>query len=235
MVNKFQIEQDLWRYFEDGETEESLTSEQYTIKDNGVVNVDAYVARRRSVASGILPVKFGYVQGGCSFSEMNLRTLRGSPHSVNGDFDCSHNNLVNLMYAPKHLADSLRCSNNQLTSLTGCPQVPGELDCSSNKLTDLSTSPPVRVCWATLNPFQHFRNTPGHIHEVDITYAPDLPMLGLLSVHKVEVYDPETGGLMEQLSEILTAHCGKGVWHKKNALACAIDLTKAGFKSNARL
>ncbi len=235
MVNKFQIEQDLYRYFEDGISEESLTDDQYTIKDDGTVSVDAFVSRRRSVPSGMLPVKFGTVIGGCNFADMNLRTLRGSPQVVSDDFDCSSNRLVSLEYAPRQVMGAFRCSNNQLTSLTGCPSINDELDCSSNQLTDLSTAPPARVCFATYNPFKHFRNTPGHIVEVTISYDPALPLLGLLSVHNVEVYDPETGDLMNQLSEILTSHTGKGVWHKKNALACAIDLTKAGFKSNARL
>ena len=229
MVNKFQIEQDLWRYFEDGETEESLTSDQYTIKDNGVVNVDAHVARRRSVASGILPVKFGYVQGGCSFSEMNLRTLRGSPQSVNGDFDCSHNNLVNLMYAPKHLADSLRCRYNQLTSLTGCSQVPGELDCSGNKLTDLSTCPPCGHLWATDNPFQSFKNTPDHIQEITISYEPNLPLLGLLAVGKI---DFEHDSDLTQLKKILNNYTRQG---RVGQLQCAVELVRQGYKSHAHL
>ena len=235
MVDKDKIEQDLWRYFEDGETEESLDKSQYEILDDGTVNVSAYVGRRRMVPSGQLPFRFGFVDGGCRVAEMGLRTLRGSPYSVNGDFDCSHNQLTHLQYAPKHVSGSLGCSHNQLTSLSGIPAISDELACDHNQLSDLSTCPPVNLCWATHNPFQHFRNTPGHIHEVDITYDANVPMLGLLSVHKVEVYDPQTGGLMEQLSEILTSHCGQGTLDKKMMLKCAAELIKAGYKNNARL
>jgi len=119
-------------------------------------------------------------------------------------------------------------------SLAHCPDVSDELVCDHNLLPDLSTCPPARLVYAPYNPIRTLKNTPGHIHHLILSYDPQLPLLGLLSVHYVEIIN-ELGENLPDLNDLLNAHVGKGVFDKGRALQCAAALIKAGYKSNARL
>lgn len=233
MVNQDQIHQDLHWYFEDANTEMPLQEDQYQIDDQGVVHVHADVLRIRRSVDGALPVQFGRVNGDFLVHDMSLTSLVGAPHIVLGAFNCSQNLLTSLMHAPR-TCENMDCSHNKLTNLSHAPIVSNSLDCSYNLLTDLTTCPGAQDVFAAYNPFEHFRNTPGDIERVTITYKPNLPLLGLLSVHHVEIFDPDNGEYMEPLSKILNAHIGKGVTNKVAMLKCAGELIKAGYKGNAR-
>jgi hypothetical protein len=233
MVNTDKIHQDLHRYFEDANTEMPLNEDQYQIDDQGVVHVQADVLRIRGSVNGALPVQFGRVDGDFLVHDMSLTSLVGAPHIVLGAFNCSQNFLTSLMHAPR-TCEYMDCSHNKLTNLSHAPIVSNSLDCSYNLITDLATCPPAQDVFASYNPFENFRNTSTNIERVTITYKPNLPLLGLLSVHHVEIFDPDTGEYKEDLSKILNAHAGKGVSNKAHMLKCATELIKAGYKENAR-
>lgn len=234
MVNTDKIHQDLHRYFWDANTEQPLTELNYQIDSQGSVHVrDADIQGYRVHASRKLPVQFGVVDGDFVIENLELTTLMGAPTKVGGRFSCSKNALMSLMYAPTSCVD-LDCSHNQLVTLKHAPRVINSISCDNNQLRDLTACPPAQEVFAAYNPFEHFRNTPGDIERVTLTYKPNLPLLGLLSVHHVEIFDPDNGEYMEPLSKILNAHVGKGVTNKVAMLKCAGELIKAGYKGNAR-
>lgn len=234
MVNKDQIAYEMHEHFKNAVTGDPLDDyNDYTIDDQGLVHVHTDIQTQYPSKTGKLPVQFGEVAGDFLISRMNLTSLQGCPTWVYGNFDCSDNALTSLMHAPSKCED-LNCSRNKLTSLSHAPKVANEIDCSYNLLTDLTTCPGAPVVFAAYNPFEHFRNTSGDIKLITITYAPDLPLLGLLSVHHVEIFDPDTGEYMEPLSKMLNAHVGKGVSNKAAMLKCAAELIRAGYKGNAK-
>jgi len=116
----------------------------YTINDNGTVDVDGsvnlYLSAPANDYSGLtkLPLRFGIVNGFFDCSDNKLTTLEGSPDQVNGDFYCSNNQLATLEGAPSYVGGSFNCYNNQLTKLEGCPDhVGGYFDCNNNQLISL--------------------------------------------------------------------------------------------------
>jgi hypothetical protein len=230
MVNKEAIDALLFRYFENALEEEPLGEDSYVIAVDGSVQVSADVGRKRSAPYGILPVKFSHIDGDFLVPEMKLTSLINSPQMVDGMFDCSHNQLTNLTHSPHSVID-FDCSHNQLTNLAGCPAVPGELVCNNNLLTSLESCPQAAWVWAVNNPFMHFRNTPSHIDTVHVTWYADLPLLGLLVVKNIGLIEPDTGEEMKDLEQIMNRYAGQG---RQGSLACAAELSKAGFKENAR-
>lgn len=234
MVNKDLIRRELLAHFRNAVTQDILDDyDDYEIDDQGIVNVHTDIQAIIPSVTGKLPVKFGEVQGDFLISKMQLTSLKGCPTWVYANFDCSENSLTSLMHAPTKCEDFI-CSRNKLTNLSHAPTVAKLFDCSYNLLTDLTTCPGAQEVFAAYNPFEHFRNTPGNIERVTITYKPNLPLLGLLSVHHVEIFDPDNGEYMEPLSKILNAHVGKGVINKAAMLKCAGELIRTGYKGNAR-
>jgi len=234
MVNKHLIERDLHWYFQDANTELPLYEDQYEIDDQGLVHViGTDIQRNRVSLTGLLPVQFGEVDGDFLVDEMNLKSLKGAPIRVWGRFSCNRNQLTHLAHAPAACED-FSCSHNKLVNLTHAPQVANTITCDHNMLTDLAECPPAKEVFAAYNPFVHFKHTPDHIEQLTITYEVNLPLLGLLSVHHVEIFDPDTGEYMEPLSQILNNHTGKGAHNKAQMLKCAAELIKAGYKDNAR-
>lgn len=230
MVDRDKIEHLIYHYFEDPVTEEKHESSDYTITADGTVQMHAGLARFRSTSNGILPVQFSYADGDFLVPEMGLTTLKGCPPTVNGDFDCSYNKLKSLIHGPRDVGYNYDCSHNQLTSLEHCPPVHSELVCNNNLLSSLASAPPCDLLYAIDNPIQSFEHTPSHINHVVVTYQPRVPLLGLLSVKKIELLKPN-GSHVEQLEAIMNKYAGQG---QQGALACAAEMADAGFKENAR-
>jgi len=65
--------------------------ENYTIKDNGVVDVDGdnVVISYHNLTK--IPIQFGYVDGDFNCGYNNLTSLQGGPREVGGDFYCGNN------------------------------------------------------------------------------------------------------------------------------------------------
>lgn len=92
----------------------------YTINDNGLVDVDGAVYISKTELTK-LPIRFGIVAS---------------------EFECGHNSLTTLEGCPSQVGDYFACNGNQLTSLEGCPQiVGGDFYCDDNKLIDLTGCP----------------------------------------------------------------------------------------------
>jgi hypothetical protein len=234
MVNKTQIEKDLRWYFEDALTELPLDDSKYKIDDQGLVHVFADVRRAWVSLDGKLPVKFGHVQGDFLIPKMNLTSLLGAPHTIKGKFDCSNNLLTAFEHDAPYACADLYCSHNKLTDLKHAPKSVNTITCDNNLLTNLTTCPAAIDVFAAYNPFKNFRNTPDHIQVLTITYEPDLPLLGLLSVPHVEIFDPITGEYDETLTNIINKYTHNGSTIKSHMLQCAAELIRAGYKGNAR-
>jgi hypothetical protein len=237
MVDPDQIERLMYNYFEDDQ-EERITTDNYVIDTQGAVHVNSSIMMFKGTGNRLLPVQFAVVDGDCIFADRQLKSLKGAPHTVNGDFDCSGNALTSLTHAPKQVARmgaQFRCDRNQLTSLAHAPTNAGEVSCNDNLLKNLQDAPPCGYLWAPDNPFESFKHTPDHIHEIMISYKPELPLLGLLVVGKIHFqeqleYHGVTSQQVEQLEEILNRHTQQG---KAGQLKCAGELIRAGFKQHA--
>ena len=96
--------------------------ENYTIKDDGTVDVDSDVNLNKKKLTE-LPLKFGIVTGFFKCSYNKLTSLKGAPTKVNFYFDCSYNKLTSLVGGPREVGLNFNCSNNQLTSLKGSPLI----------------------------------------------------------------------------------------------------------------
>lgn len=69
-----------------------------------------------------------------TFACGELKSLKGSPEYVGGDFICEGNSIKSLEYAPKYVGRNFNCSRNLITSLENGPSVvKGDYDCRHNK------------------------------------------------------------------------------------------------------
>ena len=120
---------------------EKFGIKNYTINDDGSIDVDGYV-EISDCGLTELPLIFNKVSGGFYCHKNNLTDLKGSPRWVGGLFDCRQNNLVDLKGGPDYIDDGFDCQNNKLTSLKGGPKsIGGQFYCQSNLLTSLEGSP----------------------------------------------------------------------------------------------
>ena len=104
----------------------------YTIKDDGTVDVDGSVYLDYCKLTE-LPLKFGTVTGWFNCSRNLLTTLEGSPKVVYGSFTCNNNRLTSLEEGPENVGFEFVCSMNKLTTLKGCPiKVTGNFYCYDN-------------------------------------------------------------------------------------------------------
>jgi hypothetical protein len=234
MVDIKQVKQLFETYFSDIWTTEHLNDYEFLIQPDGAVQVpNNNLYMRKPALNGMLPVKFGIVGGSFILTKSRLNTLEGAPTEVFGDFNCSKNLLTTLAHAPTTVHDDLDCSYNNITSLAHCPAV-GILNCSHNMLTDLTHAPPCEQLYAHDNPLESFKHTPDHIGTVVISYGATLPLLGLLSVEKIELETtndfPNRLALLP-IEQILNKYTKQG---RAGQLKCAAELVRAGYKANAR-
>lgn len=244
------IEKLLLRYF--------LIDGVYEIDENGLVNVDGSV-RLRGTKISKLPVKFGKVFNTCKFQNLSnlegcptyvggdfdcrgnsmirrLSSLKGSPTKIDGNFNCSNNMLISLEGGPTSVGDSYSCSHNKLKSLKGAPEKVKSFDCNNNQLTSLIGGPTIVETnyFCLHNPIQSLDGIAEHIkYSFQFDYTPNIPLLKLISSDILHItcrnLSLEGNNLLDG---ILKKYMGQG---RKGAIQCAAELTKAGFKGNARL
>lgn len=71
-------------------------------------------------------------------SAKGLRSLKGSPKKVEGNFVCAGNSLKTLDGGPEYVGGNYSCTGGELTSLEGiAKEIGGCLDLSDNNLTSL--------------------------------------------------------------------------------------------------
>jgi hypothetical protein len=137
-----------WRLFESSKEEDiesicrEYSIENWTLNEDGSIDVDGDVNLFLIKALNKLPLKFRNVSGYFNCSNNNLTSLEGSSKSIGGGFFCYNNNLISLEGSPEWVGSYFLCNNNNLTSLEGSPEfVGGYFDCSYNNLTSLEGSP----------------------------------------------------------------------------------------------
>jgi hypothetical protein len=138
--------------------------------------------------------------------------------SVGGNFLCHDNQLTSLTGAPQSVGGNFLCHDNQLKSLAGAPRVVGGwFDCSGNRWLESLTGAP---------------------HLIDgkfyLTYADNLPLLPLLNISGVTefVFWRHNEPTNQNLSVILTRWANTGT---RGMVPCAMEMIKAGYRSNAKL
>lgn len=94
----------------------------YSINQDGSIDVDGDVSFLYYPHLGKIPLKFGTVNGMFKVELCGLTTLENSPHTVTGNFYCNNNLLLDLTGGPKEVG-AYYCHNNKLTSLQGAPTI----------------------------------------------------------------------------------------------------------------
>lgn len=192
-------------------------SGNYNIDDEGYVNCDGAVSLNTPLDGGKLSVRFGKVDRSFSCMNGNLNSLEGIPKQLGGSLRLKENRLTSLEGLPSNIGGGIDVSRNLLTNLIGCPRIiNGDLDISKNPLTSLEGLP-IEI------------NGEISVSIVDENF----PILRLLLVNNVELYQiyPNSQQYMI-LENILNKYKDQG---RKSLLQCAAELTRAGFKGNAKL
>jgi hypothetical protein len=92
----------------------------------GLVDVDGEVnIKKFRIVQNQLKVKFGVVTGGFSCSDVNIKSLEGSPIEVGGDFKCSRNPLTSLVGSPQKVNGGFYCTDTKIVDLVGSPRYVG--------------------------------------------------------------------------------------------------------------
>jgi hypothetical protein len=205
--------------------------------DTGLVDVKGHVIMMSYAAQSKkftqLPVQFGHVTGDfwCEFKD--LTTLAGAPDHVGGSFRCEGNDLTTLEGAPDHVGGRFKCSTNKLVSLKGGPKtVLGTFDCEGNLLTNLIGAPEHvgQDFSCPRNPLQSLQGAPDQIDDqMILEYAPGLPVIRPLVAKRGCLLLNAPAEIRHILNDVKFK--GKG---KAAAIACAVAITKAGYKENAR-
>jgi hypothetical protein len=134
---------------------------------------------------------------------------------VQGSFDCSENHLVTIEGAPVHVTEMFDCDTNKLISLKGAPlYIGGRFYCQRNPLTSLE-------------------GTPNHMERMVVSYHDNLPLLRTLQATRGVTLAGKQSDREVELQALLNSPPFKGKG-KSAAISCAVALTKAGFKGNAR-
>lgn len=139
---------------------------------------------------------------------------------VRGTFTLSESYLTHLIGCPTTITNSFLCNHTSVISLVGGPKI-------------------VHGHYEIINsPIQSLDGLPDEINgNFVMTYnewSEKLPLLRLLNIKGIRKikFDPP-GGDEQIVCDILNKYVGNPT--KGNILACAAELTKAGFKENARL
>ena len=89
----------------------------YTINEDGSIDVNDNVALQFTNLNGKLPIKFNMVQGYFRAISCNLTTLEGFPEYVGGELDFSKNEIKSFEYTPKHVNGNYICDGNKISEI----------------------------------------------------------------------------------------------------------------------
>lgn len=182
----------------------------YEIQEDGSVNVQGDVSLRYPQTDGMIPIKFGVVDGVFKVYNKGIKSLKNAPD----------------------VCASLIVAGNFLTSLEHCPEQLNMLDVCWNQLTSFVHAPDqVNKIIAFGNPFTSLKGLPESEFEISITYDAKLPLLRLIAARKVTIRQPPSLPPFEPVNSMINKYLGQG---KPGAIKCAAELIKAGFKENAR-
>ena len=97
----------------------------YTINNDGSIDVNNKVNLQCSGLSTKLPLKFNRVDGNFYYNNNRSTSLEGSPKEVNGSFFCFYNKLTSFQYAPKIIRGEFDCRVNDIKSFEYFPSFIG--------------------------------------------------------------------------------------------------------------
>lgn len=225
---------------------------KYSISDNLVVDVNGSV--KLKTRTNRLPIKFGKVSGNFDCGKRGLATLEGCPTYVGRSFWCFDNKLTSLEGCPSYVGHDFQTWQNQLTSLQGSPtKIGGLFDCHDNQITSLEGGPTSVCAGPGLkdpkassyyecgdNPLTSLNGLPVDLNggSFRLSFLPNLSLIKILfikNVHSLSFFNKDDEDAIRTgigIANIMNKYIGKG---RGGALQCAAELTKAGYKGNARL
>ena len=127
----------------------------------------------------------------------------------------------------------LMVDNTGITSWTNAPRfVKGHVWANSNPLTDLDQAPVEVTGYFGIfkTQIRDLHNLPKNINVLAIDYDAQLPLLPALQAQHID-FPSGVSKAPEQVEEIMTKYAGKG---KPGMIRAAVELTRAGYKDNAR-
>lgn len=256
VINKNRIEKTLLEHFNiDG---------NHTIDDDGYVSITGNCSSKKNTKHimNMIPIKFLSVSRHFILENIPISSLENAPREIGGMLSVRKTFLDNLDEMKNiKIQGPISLYNNQITSLKGVQSTYTTFDITENPmLTTLEGGPtlikynfniykcnvksliggPVRVennydCRE--NPLISLEGLPKFIGgKLYITYDRELPLLrimlvnGLQSVKLWPEHPPRS--YIVEVETIINKYLGKG---RQGALQCAAELTKAGYKGNARL
>lgn len=187
-----------------------------TVHPNGVVDVKGSISNQNVIMDTSLarisdpaPLHFGIVTGTADLGILNLEDLQGAPKVVGGDFNCSMNVLTSFEHGPTMVGGGLNASGMPtLVSLNGFPQSIG-MKAKTDTLVDLDWNPNLPLLKIVLCEM----NLANARKPLKLNRAPD----DLLLAMNRHIGQPTPGA------------------RRRAAIACSLELIRAGYKGNARL
>jgi hypothetical protein len=207
--------------------------ENYTIRPDGVVDVDGDGVRLDQFTGDILPIQFGKVSGDFVCSYTNLTSLRGSPQFVGGNFNCDDTKITSLEYAPQSVGGQFSCIGTKIPSLKGAPHSVGKgFYCHSTKITSLEYAPQSVgkgfYCHNTrIISLHDIHKQIKHISGGFYCRGAKTHLLGLLLIDGITGFDIDRKG---PIDKIFNKYAGTG-----DILSAQDELIDAGFIEQARL
>jgi hypothetical protein len=163
----------------------------------------------------------------------HLTSLEGFPRTVGGNCLLGSNNLSSLQGAPLSVGMMFSCRDNQISSLEGMPQKVNIVNVSGNPLKNLvGLSKKVITLTAIEVEFESLEGL-ENVEMVKLDWQPRLGLLRLLVAIQIQLLPGNHGTHeeVEAVQNILNKYAGQG---RQGSLACAAELSRAGFKGNAR-
>ena len=109
----------------------------YTINDDGSIDVDEYVNLGREGLSK-LPLKFRNVSGDFYCDNNKIISFEGCPERVGGHFYCFENQLTSLEGCPNYIGYDFSCNENNIISFEGFPKhIGGVFNCYGNPIYEI--------------------------------------------------------------------------------------------------
>lgn len=200
----------------------STVLEQYFIIDGdfsvdieGLISVNGSVIPSGGKKLDKLPVNFETVNGRFACDNMGLTTLEGCPKYIKGNFNCRDNKLESFYGGPEEVERSFVCANNEIP------------------LKNLIGSPKRVQHFILQTPIESLEGLPEIIRgKIEILNNETLPLLRLLFVKELKMIRIIDLINHDELEDILNKYIGQG---RAGAIQCAAELTRAGYKGNAKL
>lgn len=235
----------------------------YSIDENNEIHVEGNCSAKKQTRNimNIIPIKFQSVSGHFIINDVPISSLHNAPIEVGGMFLVNKTFLDNLEEMEKiRVTGPISFNNNHITSIKGMQKmVYNSFSCNQNPLTSLEGGPErVKTDFSIFkcnvssliggpteigdnfdcrdNPITNLKGLPRFIGgTLWLTYDRELPLLDIMFVKGLQSVKlwPEypTRDYIKEVEGILNKYINKGAG---GAIQCAAELTKAGYKGNAR-